>query len=91
MQVSATMQPPRPANKKFRVQCVNQDKGKAVMDVCSAGCIGCTLCVKTCEHEAISMNGNVAHIDYEKCVACGACADKCPKRIIRMFGISTEP
>lgn len=80
-----------PAHKKFRVQCSNPEKGKPVMDVCSAGCIGCTLCVKTCEQGAITMEGNLARIDYNKCIACGACAEKCPRRIIRMFGISVEP
>lgn len=72
-----------PASKKIRVQCSNLDRGKKVMDVCAAGCIGCTLCVKTCQHDAIHMNGNVAVIDYEKCVGCGDCAAKCPRKIIR--------
>ena len=28
------------------------------------------------------MNGNVAQIDYSKCVNCGKCAEKCPAKVI---------
>lgn len=64
------------------VQCASKDKGKDVMSVCSTGCIGCMLCTKQCEFGAITVENNVAHIDYEKCTGCGKCAEKCPKKII---------
>ena len=29
------------------------------------------------------MEGNVAKIDYSKCTNCGACAQKCPVKVIK--------
>lgn len=72
-----------PYDKTVRVACSSKDKGPVTMKACKSGCVGCSLCVKTCEHEAVSVNDNLAHIDYEKCTSCGACAEKCPKKIIQ--------
>ena len=71
-----------PENKQVAVQCSNRDKGPQVKKVCSAGCIGCSLCVRQCEHDAISVEGNLAHVKYENCVQCGKCAEKCPAKVI---------
>ena len=64
------------------VRCSSQDKGKAVKDICSVGCIACTACVRNCPQNTISMNGNVAVIDYTNCINCGICAQKCPTKAI---------
>ena len=58
------------------------DKGKDVMKICKVGCIGCRMCEKVCEADAITITNNVAHIDPEKCTGCGACKEKCPRKII---------
>ena len=71
-----------PYDKKCRVQCSSRDFGKAVMSVCSAGCIGCRACEKACRLGAITVENNIAHIDYDKCVGCGLCAAKCPVHAI---------
>lgn len=71
-----------PDTAEYVVRCSSQEKGKAVKEACSAGCLGCTACVKQCEFEAVSMNGNVAVIDQEKCQKCGKCAEKCPAKVI---------
>ena len=46
------------------------------------GCIGCKMCEKACQFDAVKVLDNVAHIDPEKCTGCGACAAKCPKKVI---------
>ncbi len=71
-----------PYEGKHFVQCSSHDKGKKVMDACAEGCIACRLCEKTCEHDAIHVEDNVAHINKNLCVECGACATKCPKHVI---------
>ena len=63
-------------------QCSSKEKGKDVMAVCSTGCIGCRMCQKVCPADAIVVENNLAWIDPEKCTNCGACAEKCPKKII---------
>lgn len=66
------------------VTCASKDKGKDVMAGCSVGCIGCGICEKQCEFDAIKVENNIAHIDYDKCTGCGKCVEKCPKKIIRI-------
>ena len=71
-----------PYDANVRVACSSMDKGPVTMKACKTGCVGCGICVKTCEFDAIKVENNVAHIDYDKCTRCGACAQKCPKKII---------
>lgn len=72
-----------PYEAAYKVQCNSAKKGKDVKTACDAGCIGCMMCVKSCEFGAITVENNIAHIDYEKCTGCGKCAEKCPVKIIR--------
>ena len=71
-----------PYEQKHLVQCSSRDKGKDVMSVCSVGCIGCKMCEKVCEFDAVKVVDNIAHIDPSKCTNCGKCAEKCPKKVI---------
>jgi len=71
-----------PEKKRVAVQCSNKDRGPDVKKVCSAGCIGCTLCVRQCENDAIHVADNLAHVDYDACIQCGKCVEKCPAKVI---------
>ena len=64
------------------VGCSSHAKGKAVTSACEIGCIGCKMCERVCESGAVTVENNIAHIDQSKCTGCGACAEKCPKKII---------
>lgn len=72
-----------PDKSEYVVNCSNKDRGPAVKKACTVGCIGCKLCEKQCESDAVHVENNVAHIDYEKCIGCGKCAEKCPAKIIK--------
>lgn len=73
-----------PYDNNVRVACNSNNKGKDVKEVCKKGCIGCKLCEKICESDAIHVENNIAHIDYEKCNKCGKCVEKCPAKIIEI-------
>lgn len=65
-----------------RVKCSSNDKGKDVKSKCSVGCIGCGICTKQCEDDAIHVTNSLAKIDYDKCINCGKCVAKCPTKCI---------
>ncbi|NLL69541.1 MAG: Fe-S cluster domain-containing protein [Epulopiscium sp.] len=77
-----------PLAKKVRVACNSNDKGKDVRGFCQVGCIGCRMCVKACQYDAINVTNQLAHVDYEKCTQCMACVEKCPTKAI--LGIREE-
>lgn len=75
----------QPADALVFVRCSNQDRGAATHQVCEIGCIGCKKCEKNCPNGAITVENNLARIDYEKCSGCGTCAEVCTtKCIVRM-------
>ena len=65
------------ASNNVVVTCSSHDKGVDTKKKCSHGCIACRKCVKTCPAEAITVENNLAVIDYDKCTNCGACAEVC--------------
>lgn len=71
-----------PKDRRIWVDCVNKDKGPVAKKACSAACIGCGLCAKECKFEAITVAGNVAYIDDDKCRLCRSCVKVCPTKAI---------
>ena len=46
--------------------CRSYDDAKTVKQVCSKGCIGCTLCIRVTENEIVTMDGNLAVVHWDK-------------------------
>lgn len=71
-----------PYTADVNVVCASHEKGAKLKNICEIGCLGCKICVKTCEYGAIEVEDNLAVIDYSKCTGCGKCAEKCPRHLI---------
>jgi len=65
------------------VHCSSKNRGAAVKKVCSTGCIGCAACVRICPFEAMTLENNLAAVNYSKCRVCGLCVSVCPTNAIR--------
>ncbi len=69
---------------EVHILCNSLDKGAVVRRICKIGCFACGLCVKACPKQAITLENNLARIDYTKCETVVACVKACPaKTIIR--------
>lgn len=71
-----------PRGMRMYVSCRNQDKGPAAKKACASACIGCGICAKTCTHDAIVVENNIAYIDPSKCKLCRECEAMCPSGAI---------
>ena len=57
---------------------------------CKYGCLGFGSCTKVCKYDAIHVVDGVAKVDVEKCVGCGMCMIKCPRKVIGMVEYGTD-
>lgn len=65
-------------DRRIFVSCMNKEKGGPARKNCSVACIGCGKCVEACSFEAITIENNLAYIDFNKCKLCRKCAPVCP-------------
>ena len=72
------------------IACSNHQRGAYTRQVCDLGCVGCHLCEKQCDYDAIHVINNLAVIDYSKCVSCGRCAAVCPRNLISDSNLRTD-
>ena len=80
------LRPKGPRGMRVFVSCLNKDKGPVAKKACANACIGCGICAKTCTHEAIVMENNIAYIDPAKCKLCRECEAMCPTGAIHGVG-----
>jgi electron transport complex protein RnfB len=75
-----------PVGKRVSIVCQSKEKGSEVRKICAVGCIACETCVRVCPFDAISMDGNLAVLDHERCRVCGLCIPRCPTQTIEVRG-----
>ena len=56
---------------------------------CVWGCLGYGDCMDVCQFDAIIMNENgLPVVNEDKCTACGACVDECPKDLFTLLPVN---
>ncbi|NJB68785.1 ferredoxin [Desulfobaculum xiamenense] len=77
-----------------------QAQRNGIQMLCSSGfvaiideeqCVGCGLCAKNCQFDALTVVGKRAHVDTQACMGCGVCEGKCPRGAIRLERAENRP
>ncbi len=81
-----------PLRSRVCIPCNSRLKGKAVMDVCSIGCIKCLKCVRQCPAKAIRLEDGYIKIDHRLCLSYGedcaqVCVSGCSRKILRAIDL----
>ena len=80
-----------PVNAPVVVRCNSHDRGPIARKKCPSACLGCGLCAKNADHNAIHIENNLAVIDFNTCInrCSNGCEhydafDKCPTKAIQV-------
>lgn len=81
-----------PVTARVYLGCVSRDRGRKVTEVCSIGCSTCGLCAKPdiTPSGAITIEGNLPVIDYEKEADLMATVEKCPRNSFVVREVMTK-
>ncbi len=79
-----------PVERRVHILCSSHDKGAKVRKVCTIGCIACTKCVKEAPEGAITMQDNLAVVNYGVEIP-DAVASACPMNTIHVTPRGGEP
>jgi len=75
-----------PVDKRLHILCSSHDRGAKVRKICAVGCIGCTKCVKEAPEGAITMQDNLAVVNYDFDIP-DTVAAVCPMNTIRVMSL----
>ena len=48
-------------------------------------CVGCGICVKRCNMDAITIIDKKAIVDRDRCIGCGLCISTCPEEAMQLI------